>query len=253
MIIDLDSLYIGMMVFIRGSALLVSLPIFSARKVPVLLRMGLAVLLACLVSGFVPRIGGIPVHLAGLVLAILHEIVVGLLMGLAVRMVFVTVEFAGHVIATETALMRASSLNPLSESSSTAVGTLLFYLAVVIFFATGIFHEVLRAFVRSFELLPVGSPLTGLRSVEPLVRDSSRIFFIGLQMSAPVIAVNFLVNFCFAVLGKVVPRMNVFLTSFAVRIFAGLSILLATAGLIAQFIYLRGERAPEMMLKFLAF
>ena len=67
-------------------------------------------------------------------------------------------------------------------------------------------------------------------------------------MAAPFIALNFLVNVSFAVLGKAVPKMNVFMTSFAIRIFAGLLLLVSSILLISSYILENSRRSVEIML-----
>ena len=80
------------------------------------------------------------------------------------------------------------------------------------------------------------------------VQEVSRVFLIGTLMAAPFIALNFLVNVTFAVLGKAVPKMNVFMTSFSVRILGGMIILVASILLISSYIIENGRRSVEVML-----
>jgi flagellar biosynthetic protein FliR len=54
-------------------------------------------------------------------------------------------------------------------------------------------------------------------------------------------------------LGRVVPRMNVFVLSFSVRLAAGMAMLALSAGLIAHYIAAQLGDAPEMMLRYLPF
>jgi flagellar biosynthetic protein FliR len=60
---------------------------------------------------------------------------------------------------------------------------------------------------------------------------------------------NFLINVSFAVLGKAVPKMNVFMTSFAVRILSGLVLLVSSLLLITSYIYDASSRSVEVMLE----
>ena len=68
-------------------------------------------------------------------------------------------------------------------------------------------------------------------------------------MSAPVIAVNFVVVLTFAVLGRVAPSINAFTESYSARILAGLAVLGLTFGLAAQYMLGYLEKAPDLMLQ----
>ena len=100
----------------------------------------------------------------------------------------------------------------------------------------------------SFEILPIGQFLISKNPMEQFVQEVSRVFVIGTLMAAPFIALNFLVNVSFAVLGKAVPKMNVFMTSFSVRILGGLTLLVASLLLLTSYILDNSKRSAEVML-----
>ena len=85
------------------------------------------------------------------------------------------------------------------------------------------------------------------------MEQSAGIFKIGILISAPVIAVNFLVNMVFAVLGKVVPKLNVFILSFSARILAGISIFSFTTVMIVGYLLKYTSGIPETMMRFILF
>ncbi|MBT5717239.1 MAG: hypothetical protein HOI70_10015, partial [Opitutae bacterium] len=70
----------------------------------------------------------------------------------------------------------------------------------------------------------------------------------GTLIAAPFIALNFLINISFAVLGKAVPKMNVFMTSFSIRILSGLVLLVSSILLISSYIIDHSKRSVEVML-----
>ena len=100
----------------------------------------------------------------------------------------------------------------------------------------------------SFEVFPIGTFLLTLNPMSDYIQEVSRVFLIGTLIAAPFIAFNFLVNVSFAVLGKAVPKMNVFMTSFSVRILGGLVLLVASILLITSYILESGRRSVEAML-----
>jgi flagellar biosynthetic protein FliR len=59
---------------------------------------------------------------------------------------------------------------------------------------------------------------------------------------------NFMINISFAVLGKAVPKMNVFMTSFSIRILSGLVLLVSSILLITSYILDGSKRSVTIML-----
>jgi flagellar biosynthetic protein FliR len=80
------------------------------------------------------------------------------------------------------------------------------------------------------------------------VNEVSHVFVLGTLIAAPFIALNFLINVSFAVLGKAVPKMNVFMTSFAIRILSGFVLLVSSILLITSYIIEHSKRSVEVML-----
>ena len=110
-------------------------------------------------------------------------------------------------------------------------------------------YEVLKAFILSFNLLPIGSFFLSVNPTEEFVNEVSNVFILGTLIAAPFIAMNFLINVSFAVLWKAVPKMNVFMTSFSIRILSGLVLLVSSILLITSYIVDNSKRSVEVMLK----
>ena len=73
----------------------------------------------------------------------------------------------------------------------------------------------------------------------------------GLLISAPFIALSLTINLVLAVLGKAAPKINVFMTSFAVRILAGVLLFISSVLLIRGYIIKYLTKAPENLLIFI--
>jgi flagellar biosynthesis protein FliR len=248
---DTADMFAWLLALFRATALMLSMPVLSHTGFPRRARIGFAALLAWIVLPETAHLA-YPTHLLALVLMAAKEIAIGVLMGLAVRMAFAVLDFAAQVIAVEVGLHPAPQFDSTANISGNPIGTGLFYLGVVVFFS-GAHYAVILAFARSFELVPPGLQMPDMNFTGLVVRHTARIVELGVLMAAPFMAVNFLVNLTFSLLGRVVPRMNVFVLSFSARIVAGLSLLALSAGLFTHYIIQEFRALPEVMLRFLPF
>ena len=243
------SVYLWMMAFTRAGGLVTLMPVFSGKSVPMQLRVAIAAFLGFAGAAMVKVPVAVPTELIGLILSTIHEMLIGLLMGLAVRMIFFAVEMAGQMLSTEIGLSVSSQIDPISQNNSTVVGSALFMFASLLFLISGSHHECILAFVRSFELVPPGAGAFHRGAGELFVQTTGSIFLQALQMTAPLMAMNFVVTLSFAVLSKAAPGVNAFAESFAVRITAGLTLLALSLGLTAQLVLSQLRQSPELMLR----
>lgn len=242
-------MFVWMMAFIRTGGLLAMLPVFSARGMPVLVRVALAAFLSWTVAATLREPVVVSSDLGSLVLASAHELLIGLLMGLGARLVFWAIEMAGQLISTEMGLSMSTQFDPMSQGNPTSIGLAMFHLGALLFLLSGAHHYVLAAFLRSFELSPPGQLSFHANAGEVFVRSTGNIFLVAVQIAAPVMAVNFIVTLTFAILGKAAPSMNVFSESFAARILVGLTVLGLSIGVTAQLVLTELRNAPELMLR----
>ena len=238
-----STLYTLMLVFSRAGGLLALAPVFSGQTVPVIVRVALSFLLAWILVGLVPSPGPPPAHFLMILLAIAHEVMVGLLMGLASRFVMFAIEMTGQMMATEIGLMMSSSLDPISRTETSPVGIALSTFGAVIFLCSGAHHLMLLAFVRSFTLEDILNAY--------VVREGGKIFLLAVEMAAPLIAINFLVHLSLAILGRAAPSINAFLLSIPIQILAGLTLLGMILGLAARHMLSGFGEIPELMLRFI--
>jgi flagellar biosynthetic protein FliR len=239
-----------LLVFLRVSAMLTVFPIFSAANFPVQLRLALGALMAALVSPTLPPmlVLGHAHDFWGLIGLMAVEVGAGLAFGFASRMIFFALDMAGAIIGQEIGLSLPPSLNPMSGAQVTAPGTILYYLAAMIWLSLDLHHWMLVGFQKTYLYLPVGGAHLPEIFMTELIGRTSQTFLIALQLAAPVMAVSFIVSLVFAVLGRAVPQMNVFHESFTIRTLAGLGVFGLSLQLMSQHIINYLRRLPEDVL-----
>src|SRR5579883_708282 len=235
--------------FLCISSLLTVFSVFSAANFPVQMRLALGALIAALVFPMLPATELMAHDFWGWIGTMSVEVLIGLALGFASRMIFYALDLAGGVISSEVGLQLPPSLNPMSGSEVTAPSTLLYYLAAMIWLSLDLHHWMLVGFQKTYLYLPVGGAHLSEAVMTDMIGRTSRIFLIALQLAAPVMAVSFIVSLVFAVLGRAVPQMNVFQESFAIRTLAGLCVFGLSLQLMSQHIINYLHQLPEDMLQ----
>lgn len=226
--------------FARLGAILAFFPLFTG-NVPVLLRIALSALVAFLVLPGLPPIDAATVSLGGLIKLMGMEISVGLLLGFVCKMVFFAIELGASIVASEIGLQMSNIYNPMAQELMSTPGVILYWLAVMLMFSLDLHHWLLAGFQKSFDAAPMGAAGLSQALYGDFIGRIGHVFFVAVQMTAPILACSFLVTLILALLGRAVPQMNVFAESFAVKSLAGLFVFGTTLTLMSAHItnYLR--------------
>lgn len=235
------------LVFLRAVGVVMLVPQMAGRQPPIMVRLGLAMCLATLLTGVVPE-ARLPSSPFGLILAAVSEVALGLGLGFIAQLAFTAVDMAGRLASSEIGLSAAPGLSTPSVASEPLAGFLSAF-AVILFFLVGGHLYVISAFARSFAFAPPGLATFHAGAGEMLIVETGRLIELGLRMAAPFIALNFLINLAFSVLGRAVPRINVFILSAPVRGLAGLALFAGAGGLIARYLYVEFSEMPVRMLQ----
>ncbi len=220
-----NELILWTLVLVRSGGLIAALPVVSTNNVPKTLRLALGILLAILTVPLLPRPSIGQPDLFQLSQLILIELGTGYLLGFVCRFTFFALDVTGSLMATDLGLSMATVLNPGSSSAAPVTSTLFYWMAVMLLFGLDLHHWILAAFVRTYAVLPIGAGHLSEALLEDVLRRTSWVLSAGLQLSAPVMAVAFVITLVFSLLGRAVPQMNVFSESMPVRTAAGLFVL----------------------------
>ncbi len=214
--------------FIRVLALFGSLPVIAQRSVPARIRIALAFLIAFCAQATLPPIAPIELASAAGFLAVVQQVLIGVSLGFAVRIVFSGVELAGEIVGLQMGLNFAAFFNPMTASTETAVSKF-FGIAVSWLFIVMGGHLMLIAIVaQSFVVFPVSSePFAFLRATEPQ-RWGAEIFSLGLWIALPLVAMLLFANLVLGIISRVAQQMNIFAIGFPITLGVGLLGILLT-------------------------
>lgn len=208
--------------FLRVLALFTSAPVLGVRSVPVRVKVALSFFIVVAAQVSLPEAPVIPLNGAQAFSAAVHNVVIGLALGFAARVVFAAIEFAGELIGLQMGLNFAAFFDPISATQSTAVSRLFGTTAAWLFVVINGHLLLTAAVIQSFHAFPVdGAPLSFFATVQPQVWGAE-IFRLGLWIALPIVTMLLFVNLVLGIVSRVASQMNVFAIGFPITLGVGL-------------------------------
>jgi flagellar biosynthetic protein FliR len=214
--------------FLRVLALFGAMPVLGQGGVPARVRVALALLVAVCAQASLPAMPVVPLDSAQAVLLVVQQLVIGLSLAFAARLVFAAVELAGEIVGLQMGLNFAGFFDPLSGGESTAVSKFFGVSMSWLFMAIDGHLLMVSAVARSFAAFPAGpQPFAFLHTVQPH-QWGAEIFTLGLWIALPMVAMLLFVNLVLGIISRVAQQMNIFAVGFPITLGVGLSGVLLT-------------------------
>lgn len=227
-----------LLIVVRVSTMLFVFPVFSAKQIPILVRIGIAFLFAFILYRAVPAMPPLP-DVAALVGAIVSQVVLGLIVGFVAYLVFMGIQFAGEILDIQIGFAVANILSPQTQQQVTVIGELQLTLATLIFLASDSHLLMLQGIGGSFHLVPLPYINLDPSVAGNVVTFLEAAFLIVLKIAAPAAVALFIVNIALGLMARVAPQMNVFVVGLPIQIGVGLLMMAVSVPLL-------GYVAPQL-------
>ncbi|MGZ5999155.1 MAG: flagellar biosynthetic protein FliR, partial [Rhizomicrobium sp.] len=172
-----------LLVFSRTGAMMMLLPALGEGGIPATVRLVLAlavsVALAPTVQSAYPQAA--PGTSLQLGLLIAQEVTAGILIGTMSRIIMSSLQTAGYLIATQTGLAYAQTVDPTQHEQGAVIGNFFSLLGAVLIFSTDLHHVAIGAIAGSYRMLPPGAALPTGDMAELTIRLVSSAFVLGFQ------------------------------------------------------------------------
>lgn len=209
-------------------------PLWSTAGVPKRIRLtiGIAVAVA-LAPGLPPMPAVQPASLAGLWI-MAQQMMIGIGMGFAAKIVFTAFLFAGEFIGNQMGLGFATFYDPLSASQTPVISEFINLVALLMFLSINGHLLYLATLAQSFAAIPISAIPVGAGSWLNIAELGSKIFSAGLLLSLPIMAALMITNVALAVLTRAAPQLNLFALGFPLTLIGGFLILAISLNYLAS-------------------
>lgn len=238
--IELDALEVSHWVsrylypFVRIAGLLMVMPLIGTQMVSQTVRMALAVAITLVIVPVLPPLPHVDALSLASLLIILQQLLIGIAMGFVVELVTQVFVIAGQLIAMQTGLGIATTVDPSQGASVVVVSQWLLFMVSLVFLALNGHLVLIEILADSFRTLPVGFDGLGAEAFGLIVSWSGWMFAAALVISLPAMTALLIVNLAFGVMTRAAPQLNIFALGFPVTMIVGLFILWLSMGDMAQ-------------------
>jgi flagellar biosynthetic protein FliR len=215
--------------FFRITAMLMAAPIFSSNFVNVRSRLMLAVAISLVIIPAIPNLPPAvdPLSADGL-LIVMHQILIGVCMGLMLQLLFNAFIIGGQIIAMQMGLGFASMVDPQNGTTVPVISQFYLIFVTLVFISLNGHLILIQVISESFVTLPImntGLPHTSFRD---FVAQASWMYAAGVIIALPAIGSLMMVNLAFGILSRAAPQISPFSIGFPMTIILGFAIMIVT-------------------------
>ncbi len=213
------------LVFVRVVALFATAPVTGSQVLPPTVR----ILLGALVAFFALGLGvpATPPPESVFPLALLAQVLIGAGLGLLATLVFTLFHTAGAILDAELGFTVAQVFNPFSAAGEeTLIANWFDAFGTYLFLALGGVQLLLLAAVQSLRIIPIDVIRITLHQgvLAAGVQAFAGSFLIATELAAPIVLALLIIDLIGAVLGRLMPQLNVLSFNIPVKMWLGIGL-----------------------------
>ena len=224
-----DTLWHGFVILIRVGAIVSLLPAFGEQSVPTRVKLVVVMAFVFVTSPLIPAIDR-PADNDQTIWLILTETLIGLALGLGMRLFVMALQTAGSIAAQSTSLSQllgGSAVDPLP-----AMGYILIVAGLALAVMSGLHIKAIALIVLSYDLLPMGRFPDGQDLSQWGLSQVSRAFALAFTLAAPFVLLSVIYNLALGAINKAMPQLMVAFVGAPLITAGGLLLLLLASPLL---------------------
>ena len=215
------------LLFFRFAALFMAVPIFSHKNIPMNIKASMAFFFTIVFYSSTPPLE-IAINPATIILAILSEIMLGLVVGIILLLAYNVITFAGGMISFMMGFSMASAIDPQTGVSMPIVSQFLSLMGLMVLLELDLHHWVLLFVDSSLQKIPLGGFIMSEDIFHYVLSAASNMFLVGFTIAFPIMALSWLADVIFGMLMKTMPQFNLLVIGFPIKIMVSFAVLIAT-------------------------
>ncbi|MFO1210856.1 MAG: flagellar biosynthetic protein FliR [Amaricoccus sp.] len=196
------------LVFARVSGVMMLLPGFGERLIPARVRLALTLAFALVVWPMVAPEFRTAGPARPFLLMLMIEVSIGLMLGIAIRLIVIALQLAGSIAAQSMALAQMFGAG-VTPDPMPAIGNILLFAGITLAVASGLHVKAAVAMARSYEILPMGLPVPASDVARWGTARVAQSFALGFSLAAPFVIAAFAYNLALGAINRAMPSLMV--------------------------------------------
>jgi flagellar biosynthetic protein FliR len=236
--ISLSQLQPLFFIFLRVIAIVMTVPMLDSRNVPIIFKAGLAIALSLILYHQLDFSAlSLQSNLIVFSIGVISEVLLGIIIGMAVKLVFAGIQLAGQLVGFQMGFSIANVMDPASSSQVPIIAQFNYIVAILVFLTLNAHHWFIKAMVESFRIIPPLQFYFSPDLMPLLMAIGGSMFVIAIKVGAPLIAVLLLTSVAMGLMARTVPQMNIFIVAMPLKIVVGIFFIGITLPFLVSFFH----------------
>ncbi len=152
------------------------------------------------------------------IMSLISEITLGLVASMLINILFSAIKVIGEFIEYSTALSMAAMFDPTTGSQEGVIAKLLYWIALVLFFQTGMYEMTLVILVKSFSMIHLGTfNIFSYDGVQLAIDEIKRMFSFAFTFALPLFFIGFILDVYYGYGTRSMPSFSPFVVTFQLK------------------------------------
>lgn len=211
-----ETLYQFLLLLARILAFVAFMPVFGHAAISPTIRIAFAFYITIFVFPLINI--STSVTQDNFIISLVSEITLGLVASMLINIIFSAVKIIGEFVEYSTALSMAAMFDPTTGSQEGLIAKLLYWIALMLFFQTGMYEMTLVILVKSFTMINLGNfDIFSYNGVLLVIDEIKRMFAFAFAFALPLFFIGFILDVYYGYGTRSMPSFSPFVITFQLK------------------------------------
>ena len=211
-----DILYQFLLLFARILTFVAFMPVFGHAAFSPTIRIAFAFYISIFIFPLIDVATNVTQE--NFIISLISEMTLGLVASMFINIIFSAVKIVGEFVEYSTALSMAAMFDPTTGSQEGLIAKLLFWIALMLFFQTGMYEMTLVILVKSFTMIHLGSfDIFSYNGIQLAIDEIKRMFAFAFAFALPLFFIGLIMDVYYGYGTRSMPSFSPFVITFQLK------------------------------------